>query len=149
MEIRKMESHDIKKVVELWYETSLQAHDFISPDYWKENKEAMAGKYLPESETYLAMEEGNIVGFVSMIDNYLAAIFIKTDKQGSGTGKKLLNYIKERRATIQLKVYKKNSGSVQFYEKQGFKIRSENKEEITNEIEFVMEWNKYNEEHSI
>jgi putative acetyltransferase len=95
------------------------------------------------------MEEGNIVGFVSMIDNYLAAIFIKTDKQGSGTGKKLLNYIKERRATIQLKVYKKNSGSVQFYEKQGFKIRSENKEEITNEIEFVMEWNKYNEEHSI
>lgn len=142
MEIRKMESNDITKVVELWYETSLQAHDFISPEYWEKNKETMAKKYLPDSETYLAIEEGNIVGFISMIDNYLAAIFVQTDKQGSGIGKKLLNYIKERRATILLKVYKQNSNSVHFYENQEFKVLSENKEEITNEIEFVMEWVK-------
>lgn len=143
MEIRKMESNDIKKVVALWCETSIQAHDFISSDYWKENKEAMATEYLPESETYLAIKEGNIVGFVSMVDNYLAAIFVQTNMQGYGIGKKLLNYIKERRSTIQLKVYKKNTNSVHFYKKQDFKILSENKELVTNEIEFLMEWNKY------
>lgn len=47
MEIRKLESEDILPVVELWYETSIEAHDFISADYWKENKEAMATQYLP------------------------------------------------------------------------------------------------------
>lgn len=142
MEIRKMESNDITKVVELWYETSLQAHYFISPDYWKENKEAMAGEYLPDSETYLAIQEGNIVGFISMIDNYLAAIFVQRDRQRHGIGKKLLNYIKERRTIIQLKVYKKNSDGVHFYTDQDFTILSENKDEITNEIELLMEWVK-------
>ena len=142
MEIRKLESNDIKKVVELWYETSVHAHDFISADYWKDNKKAMATEYLPNSETYLAIIGGDIVGFIAMADNYLAAIFVQTNMQGYGIGKKLLNYIKERRETIQLKVYKKNSKSVQFYKNQDFKILSENKEENTNEIECLMEWNK-------
>lgn len=143
MKIRKLESNDIKEVVELWYETSIQAHDFIPSDYWKENKEAMATEYLPDSETYLAINEGDIVGFISMVGNYLAAIFVQTNMQGYGIGKKLLNYVKERRATIQLKVYKENTNSVNFYKKQNFKILSENEEENTNEIELLMEWNKH------
>lgn len=107
MEIRKLESEDILPVVELWYETSIQAHDFISVDYWKENKEAMATQYLPNSETYLAMEGESIAGFIAMAENYLAAIFVKIDLQGLGIGKKLLNFVKNKREAIQLKVYKK------------------------------------------
>jgi len=142
MDIRVLNSSDIKIVVELWYETSIQAHNFISQDYWKENKDAMANVYLPNSESYLAIHNDTIVGFISMADNYLAALFIKTDMQGNGIGKKLLNYIKERRETIQLKVYKKNARSVQFYEMQDFKTLSESNDENTNEIENLMEWNK-------
>lgn len=142
MEIRKLENNDIVEVVELWYETSIKAHDFISPDYWKENKEAMGTIYLPNSETYLAIKEGNIIGFIAMAENYLAAIFVKNNMQGNGVGKNLLNYIKERRETIQLKVYKKNYNSVNFYKRQGFKILSENMEEVTNEVELLMEWSK-------
>ena len=47
MEIRKLASKNIETVVELWYNTSIIAHNFISEDYWKKNKEAMASKYLP------------------------------------------------------------------------------------------------------
>ena len=77
-----------------------------------------------------------------MVDNFLAALFVKTNIQGKGVGKKLLNYIKERRETIQLKVYKKNSNSVNFYQKQDFIILSESNEDNTNEIEIIMEWKK-------
>jgi putative acetyltransferase len=142
MEIRKLENNDIVEVVQLWYETSTQAHDFISPDYWEGNKDAMARVYLPNSETYVVIEAGNVIGFIAMADNYLAAIFVKDNMQGNGVGKNLLNYIKERRETIQLKVYKKNSNSINFYKSQGFKLLSENMEEITNEIELLMEWSK-------
>ena len=142
MKIRKIKSKDIAVVVELWYDTSVRAHDFISSDYWKENKDAMANVYLPNSETYLAIRNVKINGFISMVDDFLAALFVKTDSQGKGFGKKLLNYIKERRETIQLRVYKKNSNSVNFYKKQGFKILSENKDDNTNEIEILMEWKK-------
>lgn len=142
MEIRRLKNNDIVEVVELWYKISIKAHDFISPNYWKENKKTMGTIYLPNSETYLAIKEGNIVGFIAMVENYLAAIFVKNNIQGNGVGKKLLNYIKERRETIQLKVYKKNYNSINFYKNQGFKILSENIEEVTNEVELLMEWNK-------
>ncbi|NOQ27249.1 MAG: N-acetyltransferase [Bacteroidales bacterium] len=141
MEIRKLESADIKDVVELWYEVSIKAHSFISPDYWKENKVAMTEIYLPNSETFLAIKDRKILGFISMADNYLAAIFVQTNMQGLGIGKKLLNYIKDKRETIQLKVYKKNTDSVQFYKRQDFKVLTEEVDKSTNEIELLMEWN--------
>ncbi len=142
MKIRKLGTKDIKAVVELWYETSIVAHDFIPAGYWKKNKEAMASIYLPSSEAYLAIEYEKIAGFVAMAENFLAAIFVDNQIQGKGIGKKLLNFIKDTRTMIQLKVYKKNTKTVQFYKSQGFEIISENKEEETGEYEFLMEWRK-------
>ena len=142
MKIRKLENSDIPEVVELWYETSIEAHDFISPDYWKANMEAMATVYLPGSETYLAVEKERIIGFIAMMDNYLAAIFVQVNMLGYGIGTKLLNHMKEKKETIKLTVYKKNPKSIHFYKKHGFKILSENLDENTDEIELLMEWNK-------
>ena len=144
MKIRKLESGDIPETVELWYETSIQAHDFISQDYWRSNMEAMATVYLPDSETYLAVEKERIIGFITMVDNYLAAIFVQINMQGYGIGKKLLEHAKDKKEIIQLSVYKKNSKSINFYKKHNFKTRSENLDENTNEIELLMEWNGEN-----
>ena len=142
MKIRRLESGEIPVVVELWYEISISAHSFISPEYWKSSRDAMAKTYLPNSETYVAIEENEILGFVSMVDNYLAAIFVRQKMQGLGVGSKLLNFVKETRITIDLKVYKKNTSSVNFYKKQGFETLSESIEESTNETEVVMKWNR-------
>lgn len=140
--IRKLETKDIETVVELWYETSTVAHDFIPAEYWKKNKDAMASIYLPNSETYLAFIEEKIIGFVAMVDNLLAAIFVDNQIQGKGIGKKLLNFAKVTRTMIQLKVYKKNTNTVYFYKSNGFEIMSENKEEETGENEYLMVWRK-------
>ncbi|WP_289024250.1 N-acetyltransferase [uncultured Salegentibacter sp.] len=140
MKIRKLNTKDIETVVELWYETSIIAHDFIQADYWEKNKEAMASIYLPNSETYLAIEDEKIAGFVAMAENFLAAIFVNNQIQGKGIGRKLLNFVKDTRTMIQLKVYKKNMKTVDFYRSQGFEVISENKEEKTGEYEFLMEW---------
>lgn len=142
MEIRELKKEDISVVVELWYNVSIQAHSFISNEYWEKNKEAMATQYLPGSECYLAIKEGTIVGFVAMVEDYLAAIFVHTDMQGYGIGKKLLDFIKSKRETAQLKVYKNNPKSIHFYKNQGFSIISESIEELTNEAEIFMEWKK-------
>ncbi len=144
MKIRKIKDEDINAVVELWYEVSLEAHSFVPSEYWKKNKEAMATKYLPNSETYLALQKDTIVGFITMVDNYLAAIFVSSDMQGRGIGTELLNHIKDHRNLIQLKVYKKNSKSVNFYIKQGFQLFAEETEEVTGEIECLMKWKKLN-----
>ena len=100
MEIRKLEDKDILDVVELWYDVSIIAHDFISADYWKENKEAMAKEYLPNSETYVAVVNDEIVGFIAMAENYLAALFVNNNMRSNGIGKQLLEFVKDLRETI-------------------------------------------------
>ncbi|MCW3787927.1 N-acetyltransferase [Plebeiibacterium sediminum] len=142
MEIRELVSKDIDIVVDLWYETSIIAHDFIPGDYWKNNKGAMAFEYLPNSETYLAIENGEIVGFVAMIENFLAAIFVDNQFQGQGIGKSLLNFVKHKRTRIKLNVYEKNRKSIDFYKSQGFIIKAISEEEKTCENEFLMEWTR-------
>lgn len=145
MLIRRLETKDIKRVTELWYEASVIAHHFIPDDYWKNSREAMATSYLPDSEVYVAVENDKITGFVAMQGNYLAAIFVDHRMQGRGTGKKLLNFMKNKRSFIQLKVYKKNLKSMAFYKSQKFISISEDIERETGECEVLLEWQEKKE----
>ncbi|WP_313798278.1 GNAT family N-acetyltransferase [Cytobacillus sp.] len=142
MNIRLNKKTEINKLVEIWYEGSLIAHDFIDKDYWKAQQTEMEEKYIPMSETYIVSNEKDVVGFVSMLDNYLAALFIDVKHQGGGYGKGLLDFIKSQRENIQLKVYKRNKKAVDFYLKNGFVIKEETLDEHTSEEEFLMEWEK-------
>ena len=142
MNIRLNKKKEVSKIIEIWYETSLIAHNFIDKDYWKSQQREMKEKYLPMSETYVISNDNDVVGFVSMVDNYLASLFIDVQHQGEGYGKRLLNFIKGRRENIQLKVYKKNIKAVNFYLKNGFVIKNEVLDEQTAEEEFLMGWEK-------
>ncbi|TXL65684.1 GNAT family N-acetyltransferase [Cerasibacillus terrae] len=142
MDIRRNKKTEINKLIKIWYEGSLKAHDFIDKDYWKSHRMQMKEKYLPLSETYVMSNEKEVVGFISMVDNYLAALFIDVKHQGEGYGKKLLNFIKGQRDNIQLKVYTKNNKAIHFYLRNGFVIKEELLDEQTAEGEFLMEWEK-------
>lgn len=140
--ITKYKETDINKLIDIWYDGSITAHHFIDKDYWKSQKKDMKEKYIPMSETYVISNKKEVIGFVSMVDDYLAALFIDGNHQGYGYGKKLLNFVKEQRNSIQLKVYKKNENAVNFYLKNGFVLNEELIDEPTAEEELLMEWSK-------
>ena len=98
--------------------------------------------YIPMSETYKAVDGEKILGFVSLLDDYLAAIFVMQDLQGQGIGSLLLNYAMRLRKTLQLKVYRNNKKSVDFYKSKGFSVISETMDHETGERELVMQWHK-------
>lgn len=138
--IRKLQPSEIDETVALWYTVSVKAHDFISAEYWEANKEAMAQTYLPNSDTYVFIANNTIGGFVSMVDTFLAAIFVDTNLQGKGIGTQLIDFVKQQHETIELNVYKKNSSSIHFYQKQGFTLLKEQIEPHTGETECTMQW---------
>jgi putative acetyltransferase len=142
IEINEISEKDIPEIVDIWYEVSLQAHGFVSSDYWKKNKDQMSSKYIPMSETFQATDGENILGFVSLLDDYLAAIFVKSEFQGRGIGSLLLNHAMSLRNKLQLKVFCKNKKSVEFYKSKGFSVISESKDNDTGEDELVMQWHK-------
>ncbi len=100
----------------------------------------MAETYLPNSETYLAVTDEKIFGFISLTGNYLAALFIRPEAQRCGIGKLLLDYIKERHETIELRVYAKNTGSVNFYKRQSFAEITRIEDKASGEMEILLHW---------
>lgn len=138
--IRKSTPEEIVDIVELWHEVSLAAHDFISPEFWESNKSRMATEYLPAADTLVAVLGNEILAFISLVDDHVAALFVSTSMQGRGVGSLLLAEVKKNRSNLNLKVYKKNRKSREFYHKHGFKTASEELDPESGEREFLMEW---------
>ena len=143
--IRKLQNVDINKVVDIWLKTNLEAHDFIPGQYWTSNYEAVK-KMLPQAEVYVYEDNKIIQGFVGVRDEYIEGIFVSGKMQSHGIGKALLDYIKDKKARLQLNVYQKNVRAISFYQREGFTIQSEGLDEFTGEKEYVMEWNSSNED---
>lgn len=137
--IRKMNGADIPVVMEIWLETNIKVHDFISSEYWEKNYAAV-GQMMQDAEIYVCEEHGEIEGFVGLTDNYVAGIFVKEKYQSEGIGKALLDYVKERKGELVLHVYEKNERAVKFYLREGFVKVKEQIEEENQEWEYEMRW---------
>lgn len=141
--IRKMEEKDISDVLQIWLETNIKAHSFIEKEYWTGNYE-MVKQILPEAEVYVYEDEksGQIEGFIGINDQYVEGLFVKETVQSNGIGKRLMDYVKNRKIELCLGVYQKNARAVHFYLRENFLIQAEETDENTDEKEYIMRWGK-------
>ena len=137
--IRILEEKDIDAVIQIWFEANKKAHDFIPESYWL-GKFDEVKNILPQAEVYVYEDNNEIKGFIGLVNNYIAGIFISIESQSKGIGKKLLCYAKEKKINLSLSVYIKNSRAINFYKRENFKVISENLDENTGEKEFFMTW---------
>ena len=137
--IRKLQNVDINRVADIWLKTNLKTHFFISEQYWISNYEFVK-ELLPQAEVYVYEDDKMIQGFIGVNDEYIEGIFVSDEMQSRGIGKMLLDYIKDKKDRLQLKVYQKNVRAMSFYQREGFIIQSEGMDEFTREKEYVMNW---------
>lgn len=137
--IRKLQKVDINRVADIWLKTNLKAHYFIPEQYWTNNYEVVK-EMLPQAEVYVYEDDKIIQGFIGINDEYIEGIFVSDEMQSCGIGKMLLDYIKDKKDRLQLKVYQKNVRAMSFYQREGFTIQSEEMDEFTREKEYVMNW---------
>ena len=140
--IRKMQNTDINRVADIWLKTNLKAHDFIPEQYWTSNYE-LVKEMMSQSEVYVYEDDKMIQGFIGINDEYIEGIFVSDEMQSRGIGKMLLDYIKDKKDRLQLKVYQKNVRAMSFYQREGFTIQSEEMDEFTGEKEYVMNWESF------
>ena len=137
--IRKLQKADINRAADIWLKTNLKAHFFIPEQYWISNYEFVK-EMLPQAEVYVYEDDKMIQGFIGINDEYIEGIFVSDEMQSRGIGKMLLDYIKDKKDRLQLKVYQKNVRAMSFYQREGFTIQSESMDEFTREKEYVMNW---------
>lgn len=120
--IRKFKEEDTTKVMTIWTKGNFKAHYFIDKDYWLENYNRVKNEYLLKSATYVYAEEGEIKGFISLLqDGYIGALFVREESKREGIGRRLINYCKDRNEKLTLKVYEKNVDAIIFYTTMNFK----------------------------
>ena len=137
--IRSLQKADINRIADIWLDTNLKAHSFISAQYWESNYELVT-EMLSQAEVYVYEDGQKIQGFIGLSDKYIEGIFVSEKMQSQGIGKLLLNYIKDRKDVLRLNVYQKNIRAIHFYQREGFEIQCEGLDEATGEKDYVMIW---------
>lgn len=144
--IREYRIEDLNIIADIWLEASIIAHDFIPASYWQNKVKDMCEIYIPSSTTFVYTEDelSAPLGFISMCDEHIAAIFVYPLSQGKNIGSELINYVKRDYPSLTLNVYSANKKSISFYIKHGFVIEEEQIDAETSHREFLMSYNGAN-----
>ena len=137
--VRELRKTDINKVANIWLDTNIKAHSFISAQYWKNHFE-LVKELLPQATVYVYEDNQEIQGFIGLNDEYIEGIFVSNEMQSQGIGKVLLNYAKDKRNKLFLNVYQKNTQAISFYKREGFVVQYSGLDEATGEKDYVMAW---------
>jgi putative acetyltransferase len=111
--IRPFQPGDIDPLLSLWLQSTISAHPFISPDYWRESLPLVRDEYLPQSRSWVAVQEGLLTGFISvMMDQFIGAVFVAPGYFRQGIGGLLMARAKQRYPVLSLEVYRLNRSAV-------------------------------------
>ncbi|MBU7216529.1 GNAT family N-acetyltransferase [Staphylococcus gallinarum] len=125
---------------DIWLKTNIETHNFIDKSYWIDNQNDVI-KAFKSADIFIFKESDKIKGFCGVINGYIAGIFVKNEWQSKGIGSLLIKYLQNIYDSLNLKVYKNNIRAVAFYKLLGFHISGQEIDE-TNNIEYLMSWNK-------
>ena len=143
--IRKIKKEDLTNVMTIWVKGNFKANSFIEKDYWLEIYNNMKDKFLNFFETYVYIEDNVLLGFISINNNEIKAIYVKENNRRNGIGRKLINYCKENldeSNELFAKVFEKNMNGIIFFSKLQFKNTKIQLNPKFNEIEYIMTWEK-------
>ena len=137
--IRELRKADINQVADIWLDTNIKAHYFISAQYWKSNLE-LVKELLLQATVYVYEDNQKIQGFIGLNGEYIEGIFVSEAMQSQSIGKILLNYVKNTRSKLILNVYQNNTPAISFYQREGFEIQYSGLDEATGEKDYRMAW---------
>ncbi len=139
--IRKYKDEDLQGVLDSWESATKIAHPFLTKEFLAQEYYNISHVYLPNTETWVAEQDSQVIGFVALIDGEdganceIGAIFVKPDFQGTGAGKALMDKAHDLHGDLEVEVFKANSIGRKFYDRYGFELMSESMHEPTgNEL---------------
>ncbi len=131
MLIRKFDSSDTEEIMQLFYDT---VHKINIRDYSSEQVDAWATKDMDAAQwseqlqsrmTYVAEEQGKLIGFAELEQTgHINCFYCHAEYQRMGVGTQLLNQIqsKAKNLGIQKLFTEASITAKQFFERQGFRV---------------------------
>lgn len=120
IEIRPIQNADTDTLVNIWLEASSFAHGFLGAERLALQAEQVRDIYLQQAENWVITEDGNPVGFIGLMDQFIGGLFIAPQAHGRGFGRQLLNHALLLKQSLELDVYALNTQAHGFYLRNGF-----------------------------
>ena len=81
--IRAFTAEDEDDMIHLWLASTIPGQSFLPEEHWRA-MEPEIRELLPIAETWLVEQDGEMVAFMSLLDNMIGGLFTHPDHQGKG-----------------------------------------------------------------
>jgi putative acetyltransferase len=119
--IRPYTDQDTDAVVSIWRATSEVAHPFLSEAFLAAETENVRNVYPKFAEIWVLENHGQPIGFMTMIDKEVGAIFLGLACHGQGFGRAMMDFAVSRKGAVSLNVFEANTIGRAFYDRYGFR----------------------------
>ncbi|KKJ76864.1 hypothetical protein WH95_10565 [Kiloniella litopenaei] len=118
--IRKYEIADTAELIKIWFEANKVGHPFLSDEFVTQVAKDMPDIYLPNAETWVWIIDQNPVGFISLLEDKIGALFLDPAFHGKGIGRALVDHAVKLKGALNVEVFEKNAVGRRFYDLYGF-----------------------------
>lgn len=129
--VREYRAEDLDAVLAAWENATRLAHPFLTEEFLDQERDNIPNLYLPNAETWVIEQEGQVIGFIALLGNEVGAIFVEPEFHDTGAGKALMDKAQELRGDLEVEVFEANSIGRNFYQRYGFTPLSESIHEPT------------------
>ena len=129
--IRRYKNDDADAVVAAWRVASDRAHPFLTTAFLNQEAENLRNIYLAYAETWVTEINGDVVGFIAMIDREIGGLFLDPLFHGMGLGKSMVDKAIAEKGPLTVEVFKENTIGRRFYDLYGFRQTAESVHEAT------------------
>ena len=81
---------------------------------------SFAGLMVDRGWVRVAEQGGAVIGFLALTDGFVHSLYLRSDAQGQGVGKALLEDAKATSGQLKLNTFAANTGAQRFYLREGF-----------------------------
>ena len=121
IEIRRAAAADAPAIAEVFLDSFHATYAFPLAHTDDEVRAWIRDRVVPGMETWVAADDGQIVGLMVVAPGWLEQLYLAPDRLGEGIGSRLVALAKERSpAGLQLWTFQVNQRARRFYERHGF-----------------------------
>jgi len=139
--IRKFREEDTDAVVSSWRVATELAHPFLNKDFLDSEAIALRDIYLPATETWVTEIDENVIGFIAMMGNEIAGLFLIPSFHGQGFGRAMVDKAFKEKGSLTVEVFEQNPIGRRFYDAYGFQKFGEYAFEQTGDTVLQMQLN--------
>ncbi len=120
MQIRAFEPADEDDLIRVWLASTIPGQSFLPEEHWRSMESEIREQLVPIAETWVLEEDGELVAFMSLLDNLIGGLFTHPAQQGKGYGRALVEHARGRFDPVLVEVFEANEQAIGFYRSCGF-----------------------------